>query len=967
VSIAILVIACLLLPPAAVAQLKPVRRVLIFNDFGMVASRGASLINQAIYARLQASRYQIELYNESLDTTLFPDDVSQRRLRDWYIRKYEARKPDVIFAIGPASLRFMIETHEESFPGIPIVFCGNTEEMLGTLELDSHFTGAWGVVDPEQTLNLALQLQPATRRVIVVSGAGALDRNLEKIVRTKLQKYESRLDFTYLNNLEMSALLHQLSHLSGNTIVLHTSITEDAAGARFNDAQAARMVADAAAAPVFVLNDVKVGNGSVGGYVLTWEAQGRAAGDMAVRILNGEKPENIPVTKIPNIYLVDTRALDRWGLREKELPAGTIELYRQAGVWESHKWYIIGSVSVILAQMVLILEMLWLRARRRTTEKELAITNDRLRMAMEGARSVAWDWDVKSGRDHWFGDLQTMFGIPLDALTSRVEDFHRRVHPDDRELVGKAVSDAKLSRKPYIAEFRVVRTDGTVRWITARGKFYYTEDGDAARMLGIAVDSTERKQIEDALRTSEEKFSKAFHESPMSLTIASAHDNRYIDVNETFLKRTGWTRDEVIGRTPFDLGLWVEPELRTAIVNRLLSGEVIRNFEFRARNKQGEIRYCLGSKELINVNGEPCILSVTADISDLKRAEATLRESEERFRLVANTAPVMIWMSDADKLCTYFNQPWLEFTGRSLEAEIGDGWAEGVHPEDLRQCRNTYTKAFEKRESYRMEYRLRRYDGEYRWLLGTGVPRFHADGSFGGYIGTAIDVTERKAAEEALSTVSRRLIEAHEEERAWLARELHDDISQRLCMLTMNLRHLSDGKQTSVAEFRKGINKTIQHVFDLGIDMQALSHRLHSSKLEYLGLAVAAAGYCRELSNQHEVEIEFQSENVPKDLPPEISLCTFRVLQEALQNAIKHSRSEQMHVSLSHESNAIGLTVRDSGIGFDPAEAMKGRGLGLISMKERLKLVNGELFIESQARLGTTVHARVPFSVQAGS
>ena len=187
------------------------------------------------------------------------------------------------------------------------------------------------------------------------------------------------------------------------------------------------------------------------------------------------------------------------------------------------QWYIVGGVSIILALMLLLLEMLWLRTRGRKTENgELALTNERLRMATKGAWSVGWDWDVKSGRDHWFGDLQTMFGIPLIHLDGCIEDFHRRVHPEDREHVGRMVAAARQSREPYAAEFRVVRRDGVVRWITARGKFYYGADGEAVRMLGIALDITERKQIEDALKTSEEKFSTAFRQSPMSLSIATA-------------------------------------------------------------------------------------------------------------------------------------------------------------------------------------------------------------------------------------------------------------------------------------------------------------------------------------------------------------------------------------------------------------------------------------------------------------
>jgi PAS domain S-box-containing protein len=361
------------------------------------------------------------------------------------------------------------------------------------------------------------------------------------------------------------------------------------------------------------------------------------------------------------------------------------------------------------------------------------------------------------------------------------------------------------------------------------------------------------------------------------------------------------------------------------------------------------------------------VLSSVVDITERKRIEAALRESEERFRLVANTAPVMIWMSGVDQLWIYFNRPWLVFTGRSLEAEMGNGWAEGVHPEDLRQFLDIYTKAFDQRESFQTEYRLRRYDGEYRWVFDSGVPRFNADDSFAGYIGSAIDVTERKMAEKALSIVSRRLIEAHEEERAWIARELHDDIVQRLVAVKLNLETLRKGAQTSMADLREDIGKAIQQVCNLTSDMQAMSHRLHSSKLKYLGLAAAAAGYCNELADQHKVEIDLHSQNIPKDLSEEISLCIFRILQEALQNAIKHSGSRRFQVSLSRTSNEIFLTVHDSGIGFDPVEAIKGRGLGLTSMKERLKLIDGELSIESQLRAGTTIHVRVPLTSRTRS
>ncbi len=342
-----------------------------------------------------------------------------------------------------------------------------------------------------------------------------------------------------------------------------------------------------------------------------------------------------------------------------------------------------------------------------------------------------------------------------------------------------------------------------------------------------------------------------------------------------------------------------------------------------------------------------------------EQSALVVRESEERFRLVANTAPVMIWTTGTDRLCTYVNQPWLDFTGRLLEAELGNGWADEIHNEDRKRCLETYSQAFDRRQPFEMEYRVRRKDGEYRWVLDIGVPRFNPDGNFAGYIGSCLDITDRKLAEKSLASMGRRLIEAHEEERTWIARELHDDIVQRIALLAIELEQYDHLVPGSVVDAHGGLRHARQLVSDLGKDIQALSHRLHSSKLEYLGLVAAARSFCHELSAQSNVRIEFDHSDIPPAIPKEISLCVFRVLQEALHNAVKHSADQNFRVELRGTKEGISLAVRDSGIGFDWQDAMNHQGLGLISMRERLHLVNGELSIQSEPGRGTTIQAHV--------
>jgi PAS domain S-box-containing protein len=349
-----------------------------------------------------------------------------------------------------------------------------------------------------------------------------------------------------------------------------------------------------------------------------------------------------------------------------------------------------------------------------------------------------------------------------------------------------------------------------------------------------------------------------------------------------------------------------------------------------------------------------------ADLIERTLAQEALRESEERFRLIANTAPVMIWMSDAGKRIRYLNQSWLDYTEWPLDAGLGHRWIEILHPDEVERCRDVYENALEQREPFQVEHRLRRHDGEYRWVVTVGVPRYDIDGSFVGYIGTAVDITERKLAEEALSTVSQKLIEAHEEESTRIARELHDDINQRLAVMSVRLGYLEQSPSASVADCKQEIGEVRQQIADLVSDIQALSHGLHPAKLKLLGLEAAAAGFCEELSNRHGMTIDVHFENIPNALPPEISLCLYRVLQEALQNVVKHSVSRRAHVSLKGQINTINLTVKDSGAGFNPHEAMRGPGLGLTSMKERLKGVGGQLSIHSQRGRGTMIHAVAP-------
>jgi PAS domain S-box-containing protein len=473
----------------------------------------------------------------------------------------------------------------------------------------------------------------------------------------------------------------------------------------------------------------------------------------------------------------------------------------------------------------------------RRAEAERNVANDRLRLAMESGKSVGWEWDLKTNRDIWFGDLPTIFGIPSNIYVGHVEDFRRSVHPDDRGLVWKAIKDAIESRSPYVAEFRVLWSNGTVRWVAARGEFYYSPSGDPERMLGMAVDITERKDSEELLQRKEMELKEA---------------QRLAGVG-------GWQWDPAT-----DTVVW----------------------------------------------------------------------SEELYR-IAGRDPSLPAVSYKEHSQLYTSESWDRLRG-AVETALLTG------------------------APYELVLEMVRADGTHRWVMARGEAQRDSTGHTAGLRGTVQDITERKRAEEALSSVNRRLIEAQESERARIARDLHDDIGQRLALLAVALEQVKGLQPDSSGEALSWLDALQKQTAEIIADVQALSHELHPPRLLHLGVVAAMRGFCGELSAQKNVEVDFRHDNVPRSVPPDVSLCLFRVLQEALQNALRHSRVRHFDVQLRGTGDAVHLTVRDEGVGFDVDAASRGPGLGLTSMKERLKLVGGELFIEPQPTRGTTVLARAP-------
>ena len=697
----------------AAPQLKQTKRVLIINDLGIASSPGFAEIDQAILSALGKSPYQIELYDESLQLTLFPDQDSRRAFQHTIIAKYSLRKPDVIIAAGSESFKLITELDESFIRDTPIIVCALLGEAPEPSKSALHLTGVISRLQPEHTLEAALRLLPGTKHVVVVGGTGKFDEVWERNAKQAFQKYQSQLNFTYLTDLTMSSLLERLAHLPADTIVYSTSIAQDAAGERFiGSAQSVPLIAGAANAPVFVMDNVDLRAGTVGGDLVDWPDAGSIAGEMAVRVLNGEKPEDIPFEVSKNAYMFDWRALKRWGMKERDLPVGSIVLNRPFSVWDSYKHYILAGICLILFQALLIAGLLWQHRRRREANRA------------------------------------------LQNLTTEV-------------------------------------------------------------------------------KASEELLKIFVKNVPVGVAMLD-RDMRYLQVSHRWCEDYGLDPSQVLGRSHYEV-LPDAPDRWRHIHRRALDGE-------------------------------------------------TLRSDED------------LW-----------------------ERKNGTAWV--------------------------------------RWEV---RPWMNVDGRPGGILIFAEDITRRKQADEALSSMARRLIESQEQERSRIGRELHDDVNQRLALVAVELDRFK--KSSSTKDFHDVLEKAKSRVIKIATDVQALSHQLHSSKLDYLGLAAAAKSCCREFAEMHNVQVDFTHDAVPGNLPQDVALSLFRVLQEGLQNALKYSGTDHFEVELFGTDSDITLKVRDFGPGFDVVEAMKSKGLGLVSMRERINLVNGEIVIKSDPKTGTEITALVPVS-----
>ncbi len=698
------------------------------------------------------SNYKIETFTEYMDTKRIFNAQYLDRLADLLKFKYNGRKFDVIILSDDYAFHFLLKWHDIIFPEVPVVFCGVNLFKDEFIKGAPSFTGVVESFSIKETIDAALTINPHLRRVYSIVDRTITGMANLKLLESVIPVFENHLEFITVTDKDMTEVTDEVSQLPPDSIILLLAFTSDRSGNTFSLEQSADLITAASNRPVYSFWDFHLNHGIIGGMLTTGISQGRAAADMALRILSGEAPVNIPVIKTsPNRYIFDYNTLKKFNISAEKLPIGSTIINRPPSFYEQYKrlvWQTLLLFGLLLAfTFVLTINLM----RRRAAEARLKANEEKLRTVFENS-VVGFFESTPEGR---FVSVNPAFAEMLkynspEDVVSTITDIGMQyyVKLDDRNLHQQIL---KRNGKVDGLEFRARCKDGTEIWISSSTKAYFDEEGNVIRYEGVVSDITKRKQAELALADSERKWRNVLINTPQ-IGIVLDPDGRIIFANAHFLKLTGWKEQEVIGQDWFAIFIpdKIKDEVRM-VFNRVLGQREALDFsiyENEIITKNGELRNVAWSN-LLTKDSNGNIVDITClgiDLTERKLSEMALRQSEKRYRDIFNNLMDVFFTTTVDG--------FIETVSPSAEAVLGYSVEELIgkktdmlyqNPQDREGLLNELKKKGQVRG---FELLFKKKNGEPYHISVNADLNYDKKGNPLGLSGTIRDITKNKLAEK---------------------------------------------------------------------------------------------------------------------------------------------------------------------------------------------------------------------------
>ena len=568
------------------------KRVLVLFSYNIATPAVMSVGLGAIDRLTDKSREKLELASEFLDLARFPDGDHESRTARYLAEKYAARPPDVVITAGREASQFALTHRDAIGANVPIVACCLPPETFATLAGSSKITGVISAREISKTLDLAERLQPTARDLVVIAGASEFDRQWVQIARQQIESRKRLYDTRYLVGLAEDTLIEEVSRLPRSTIAIMLTYFADDRGARYVPSDVVPKVAKAASAPLYSPYPTGIGAGVVGGYSDFGASMGGQIADLALEVLAGKDPDAIaPQLSTTGAYRVDARQLNRWQLSDANLPSGTAVLFKDTTLWEQHRYLISALICILALQTAVIAYVLFQNRRRRTAERALAESQERMAFAAASTNTGLWQFQAEDKPIWAARHCRSILGLAENTplLLDTLRDL---IHPDDYRAFVKAIRDAASSGRPIDSEFRVVWPEGEIRWIAMKGYPRRDPNNGPYYINGVFSDITALKNAEHDAEQQRMETARLMRQSLLGeLSGTIAHE---LNQPLTAILFNAETAQDLLGQKNIDLGK-IQEIIADIIEEDSRAAEVISRV--RALLRKGE-----NKSEVIDLN-----------------------------------------------------------------------------------------------------------------------------------------------------------------------------------------------------------------------------------------------------------------------------------------------------------------------------------------------------------------------------